>query len=128
MSTYTALYIPADTFREFETVELEHGLRPIYQKLNISYLEILPTGNPKIEIIADEEAALYAEPQINHRATNLCLELFSAAGINYSVKTLPQIYGDVLITGGVNEEGVTQSLAPETQQKIKAHLQSLTRD
>lgn len=128
MTTYSALYIPADIFADIETVELERGLQPIYSKLGINFLEVIPTGNPDIEIIADEEGRFLADPQSNERAAAILYDLRLRPGYSSTPASVPFIYGDVLITGGIDHEGNTKSLSQKDEEHLRNYLYELTAD
>ncbi|MEV7801216.1 hypothetical protein AB0O14_19200 [Microbacterium foliorum] len=128
MATYSALYIPADIFEEMETVELERGLQPIYTKLEVNLIEPLFTGNPDIRIIADEEGRHLAEPQPNERAAAVQIDQLLRAGYSITPASVPFVYGNVLITGGFDEEGNTQSLSQKDEEYIRNYIREITTD
>lgn len=120
MEIYTALYIPADVFEPMTTVELTHDNEAIYKQLGINIFEILPTGDPNLEMIGDEEARLNPENEINIRATVLLDELRTRNNHPQPPMKDREILGNVLIYGGYNyETEKKQSLSTYQEQTLR---------
>lgn len=120
MEIYTALYIPTDIFEPMTTVELTHDNTALYNQLGIRLFEPLPTGDPFLEMIHDEESQFNHENEINIRATVLLDELRTRNSHPQPLTKDRAIYGNALIYGGYDyNEEKKQSLSTYQEQTLR---------
>lgn len=117
---YTGYLIPADSSKPMCRVELSGDYTEIQTAINARHFDVLAVC-PDVDFFVDDEGLLVAEPQLNERATRLFIrEVIRQTG------RLPHagIYGDVLLTGGADEEGYTVSISENRIIEYNAFLNS----
>lgn len=131
MNTLSVLSIPADTTEPIATIEINRSGNAVRAALGIdNNFETCITGDENIEFLADEESAIKEDVPYNSRASVIITELLSRNGYSVlSVKNTPRIFGNVLVTGGVDlEQGETRSLSAESKEWILNYLAESTGD
>lgn len=106
---FTGYLIPADATKPMRRVELSGDVSDISNTINATYFDCLAV-RPDVDFFVDDEALLVESPHFNARASLLYdWEMGRQRGFAVGA----QIFGDVLVTGGVDNEGSTVSISNE---------------
>ena len=120
MEIYSALYVPANIFEPMETVELTHDNQAIYNQLDIHTFKLLPTGDPFLEGVGDENAISCDNSELNIRATMILDEIRTRNGHPQPPHSERGIYGNVLFYGGYDYNTERKlSLTPHQEEQLR---------
>ena len=118
---YSGYLIPANPFEPTRKIELSGDFREISENLDCRTFDCLAV-RPDVDFFVDDEALLTDEPVFNARASLLFdWEMTRQRGFS----TGAQIFGNVLVTGGADEDGNTISIPQERLDEYASFLSKI---
>ncbi|GAA1053963.1 DUF3846 domain-containing protein [Dietzia natronolimnaea] len=116
MGTIKALYIPADDTEEVTTVEIDQGDYLAYQRYVDGNFDVVAPASGELSFFVNDEGKLVGLP-VNTRAS-LWLYSLDPAWENHDI-----LMGDVLVAGGVDEDGETMGVPEAVLDAVTGHDQ-----